>query len=120
MRSLIAAKVFEDQESSKSWAVKIYSGNQEDFMPEEPTVAFYDFDLRGETFGEFGQFTYSYYAETLLENHALNQGLCLDGAVEVWSIGGEAYDSIIMWVRQELNRYKPFHPGHEPQPTYDH
>ena len=106
MRSLIAAKVFEDQERSKSWAVKIFGPDQEsDFMPEEPTIDFHDFEYRGETFGEFGQFTGGrYYAETLLESHVPNRGLCLHGGVDGWNVGGEAYDSIIMWVKKELNR----------------
>ena len=65
----------------------------------------YDFDYQGETFGEFGQFTGAgYYAETLLESHMPNRGLCLHGGVDGWNVGGEAYDNIIHWVKKELNR----------------
>ncbi|MGB0818154.1 MAG: hypothetical protein ACPGQQ_04520 [Candidatus Puniceispirillaceae bacterium] len=105
MRSLIAAKVFEDQERSKSWAVKIFGPDQEgDYMPEEPTVAFYDFDLRGETFGEFGQFTGgSYFAETLLDRSD-TRGICLHGGVDDWNVGGEAFFNIVHWIKKELNR----------------
>lgn len=93
-------KIFHDKSSSLSWAVRVVfegehyglAGAIVHAVP-EPLVEF--FDTRYEH-TDLGQFVSRYYLSTLLDRN--DDGLCLDGGVRDWRIGGACMRRITDWL----------------------
>lgn len=71
---------------------------------DRPTVYFYDTDY---DFTEYGQFTGGgYFLETLLEDEEglRRRGLCLDGGIPKWAIGGYAMEEVLDWAKGEAEK----------------
>lgn len=95
-------KIFDDKASSQAWAVRLifkgegYGLNDEVIHAhDEPLVEF--FDTRYEH-TDLGQFVSRYYRCTLLGGD--EGGLCLQGGVPTWSIGGECMKRIRNWLKK--------------------
>jgi hypothetical protein len=62
-------------------------------------VEFYDNRFDQKDFMGRGQFVSRYYASTLLDGEYPN-GLCLDGGVPEWTVGPEAMQQVIEFIKQ--------------------
>lgn len=66
---------------------------------DEPLVEFYDSRY---PHTEWGQFVSRYYVSTILQRR--NDGLCLDGGVEAWSVCAKDMATVRTWL---YNKTKP-------------
>jgi hypothetical protein len=69
----------------------------------KPVMEFYY--AKNDEFEPYGQFVSSYYLDTLLEGYQSGRtsgGICLDGGVPQWNLGGESLGKALEWAKKAV------------------